>query len=637
MKFLIYGNAPFCGTGYGVQIGHLCRMLKRDGHEVAVACTYGHQSGVRQWPTEHGPVTLYPSGWLENSLDVLQHHAMHFFEGDPKGGYIIPVTDQWVLLPSDLSPFNILAWTPVDHWPVPPEVLKFFHKSGARALSMSEFGQRQLVEAGQPADYVPLMVDTNTFKPRTHITINGEQVPARELYDIPESADFVVVMVAMNKDPQDRKNFNGAFRAFGRFWREHQNAVLYVHSDKFGIAGSHMNLMELARHAAIPPHAIVFTNTYSLQIGWSAEMLAGLYSCADVLLSPSKGEGFGVPMIEAQACGTPVIASDFTAQSELVGSGWKISGQLEWDHRQSASYLTPNTEEIAAALMAAYEAKGDQAKRDAARTFALRFDVEHAYAEHWQPIIKSLAPYVPEADKPPMEKVAVLVPVLNRPENVDPFVLSFLRKAPLSATLYFIGDEDDDAEFTAIAPHLERSGDRVRFLYANRGSTFAAKVNEGYLRTTEDWVFVTGDDTEFTTGWMDAARELSDRYDVIGTNDSEPGRVRNPLVANGSHADHFFVRRQYVEDEGGSLDGPGLLAPECYKHWYTDKEIIELAKARGVFAPCLESVVIHHHPGYDGNEEAREADPTYMKATESSEADRKQWMQRAPIVAGYRS
>jgi len=633
MKFIIYGNAPHVPTGYGVQIGHLCRQLKREGHDVAVACTFGHQVGVRQWPTEYGPVTLYPSGWLENSLDVLQHHAMHFFDGDPHGGYIIPVTDQWVLLPSDLSPFKLLAWTPVDHWPVPPEVLKFFHKSKARCLSMSAFGVKQMVEAGHPADYVPLMVDTNTYKPTTHVMIDGDPVPARELFDIPESAGFVALMVAMNKDPQDRKNFNGAFRAFGRFWREHQDAVLYVHTDKYGIAGSHLNLVELARHAAIPPHAIKFSNTYAVQIGFSPEMMAALYSCADVLLTPSKGEGFGVPMIEAQACGTPVIASDFTAQTELVGAGWKVSGQLEWDHRQMASYLTPSTEEIANALMKAYEAKDDADLKAKAVEFAQQFDVSRAWEANWKPILDSLVIKEPEANKPKMDKVAVLVPVLNRPQNVDPLVLSFLRHSPPEATLYFIADKYDTAQLEAIDKRL---GDRVKLIPSTKGSTFAAKINDGYEHTTEDFVFICGDDVDFTNGWLDAPRELSDRYDVIGTNDSETGRVRNEAVANGSHADHFFVRRSYVDDDGACLEGPGVLAPEVFQHWYTDKEIIELAKVRGVFAPCLASHVIHNHPGYDGREDLRQADPTYMAAVSNSESDMKTWIKRAGIIAGMR-
>jgi glycosyltransferase involved in cell wall biosynthesis len=554
----------------------------------------------------------------------------------------------WALLPVELEPFNVLAWTPVDHFPTPREVLKFFHKNDARPLAMSRFGQTQLIEAGLPADYVPLAVDTSVYRRVDGMTINNEYVLNRELLDIPASADFVVAMVAMNKDPDDRKNFDGAFRAFGRFWRDHQNAVLYVHSDKHGIAGSHINLPELAKHAAIPPHAIVFSDTYALQMGFSAEMMACLYSAADVLLCPSKGEGFGVPMIEAQACGTPVIASDFTAQSELVGAGWKVSGQLLFDPRQNATYLQPFHSDIYTALTLAYQSKDDPGIRERAREFALEYDVAKVFEDHWLPVINSLSTGEPAADKAPMEKVAVIVPVLNRPQNVARLVESFRLTNDGTATLYFVCDEDDTAEIDAIAatrPALERNGDRleyvdthVRIIYADKGkSTYAQKVNKGVSHTTEDFVFVCGDDVEFTSGWMAAVKPLTDRFDVIGTNDSEPGRVRNPLVAKGSHADHFFVRREYVDDEGASLDGPGSLAPECYRHWYTDREIIELAKARGVFAPCLDSVVIHHHPGYDGDEDAREADPTYMLAVNESDKDHKTWMQRAPIVAGYRS
>jgi hypothetical protein len=131
---------------------------------------------------------------------------------------------------------------------------------------------------------------------------------------------------------------------------------------------------------------------------------------------------------------------------------------------------------------------------------------------------------------------------------------------------------------------------------------------------------------------MAAARQLSDRFDVIGTNDTEAGRIRNQKVAAGIHADHFFVRRQYVEDVGASLEGPGVLAAEAYYHFYVDVELIQLAKARGVFAPCLDSVVIHHHPGYDGREDLRQADAAYMKAQEFSEMDRIAFTRRAGLI-----
>lgn len=47
--------------------------------------------------------------------------------------------------------------------------------------------------------------------------------------------------------------------------------------------------------------------------------LAGLYSTADVVAMPSAYEGFGIPVIEAMACGTPVICSDGGALPEAAG------------------------------------------------------------------------------------------------------------------------------------------------------------------------------------------------------------------------------------------------------------------------------------------------------------------------------
>lgn len=47
--------------------------------------------------------------------------------------------------------------------------------------------------------------------------------------------------------------------------------------------------------------------------------LAALYSTADVLAMPSAYEGFGMPVIEAMACGAPVVCSDGGALPEAAG------------------------------------------------------------------------------------------------------------------------------------------------------------------------------------------------------------------------------------------------------------------------------------------------------------------------------
>ena len=49
------------------------------------------------------------------------------------------------------------------------------------------------------------------------------------------------------------------------------------------------------------------------------DLLEALYSCAMALLYPSRFEGFGWPIIEAQACGCPVLCADREPMSEVGG------------------------------------------------------------------------------------------------------------------------------------------------------------------------------------------------------------------------------------------------------------------------------------------------------------------------------
>jgi hypothetical protein len=55
-----------------------------------------------------------------------------------------------------------------------------------------------------------------------------------------------------------------------------------------------------------------------------------------------------------------------------------------------------------------------------------------------------------------------------------------------------------------------------------------------------------------------------------------------------------------------------------------------------VYTPCLDSRVIHHHPGFDGDEQARHDDPVYMRAVEWTERDAVTFRRRVGLIEQQR-
>jgi glycosyltransferase involved in cell wall biosynthesis len=107
-----------------------------------------------------------------------------------------------------------------------------------------------------------------------------------------------------------------------------------------------------------------------------------------VLCMPSFGEGFGIPLIEAQACGVPVITTDWTAMTELCGAGWLVDGERWYDATQGSFQKVPYVGEIVDALEASYKHGAGLAER--ARAFALDYDVDSVFEKYWLPVLDAV-------------------------------------------------------------------------------------------------------------------------------------------------------------------------------------------------------------------------------------------------------
>jgi glycosyltransferase involved in cell wall biosynthesis len=388
----VLSNSPYLPTGYGVQAGYLVDRLKRSGVDVAALSNFGLEGTNSTLQTPYGEIPHYARGFEGYSNDVIAMHHAHHTAQAAKGSktalndVLLTLYDVWVFKGKAFDNVRqIVSWTPLDHITIPPSVLAWLKRSNVLPIAMSPHGVRQMKEAGLECEYVPHSVDTKVMKPTA--TVNG--VATRKFMGVGED-DFIVGMNAANKAGGliHRKAFAENLMAFSIFAKDKPDAKLYLHTDPFGAAGG-WNLFTLCESLSINPEQVFFPDIADYRYGISQEVLAAFYTAMDVMLTPSFGEGFGVPTIEAQACGTRVIGSNWAATPDLVSEdSWLVDGQPAWDAGQNAWWQTPSIPSIVNALEEAYKVRGTRSQKSI--DFVKQFDVETVWAEYWLPLWKKL-------------------------------------------------------------------------------------------------------------------------------------------------------------------------------------------------------------------------------------------------------
>jgi glycosyltransferase involved in cell wall biosynthesis len=360
-------------------------MLRDLGHEVAFSCF----SGLGGQPIRWDGYTLLPSGMLDFSPDTVVPHALTM-----GADLVIPVMDFFKLSPAaaqwrqatGVHPMKMAAMiisdcTAENGGPsmLDQQVLPMF---GAYPVGVSQFGMARLAALGYgtdefPYSYLPHCVDTEVYKPPE------DRAAARAELGTP--GDFVIGIMAANSDGI-RKGFQRQMAAFQRFARKHKDAVLALFTVADSVNG--LPLAQMAADLGINDQ-VVFMPTYEQVAGMaSEEMVAAWYGSLDILSMCSYGEGFGVPLIEAQACGTPVVATDCSAMTELAGpAGWLVKGDRFWNMNHRAWWHEPREDDILAKWEKAYQEGPSATRRHRARDFALQYEIEYVRDTYWAPFM----------------------------------------------------------------------------------------------------------------------------------------------------------------------------------------------------------------------------------------------------------
>jgi len=378
----IASNTPGMPTGYGQQAEQLAERLIKSGFKIAAMSNYGLEGAVQKLHLRTGKIPHYPRG-IGYSDDVLPIHHEHFkSKNSGLNDAILILYDCWVYRNPKLDDYKLISWVPLDHVTPPPAVIKFLSKENVTPITMAPHGKEQLDAAGISNTYIPHAIDTKMYKPTPEIA--GQ--PGKQF--IGSEDKFLVGMVAANKSNGmvHRKAFAENLLAFSAFHKRHPDSMIYLHTDPTKAVGG-FDLITLLKAVGLPPESVIFPDPVELRYGMSQKHMAGLYSAFDVLLAPSYGEGFGVPTIEAQSCGTRAIVSNWAASKDLVSEdSFLVEGIPFWDEPQFAWFKIPHVDSIVEALEKAYAA--DRGTSETSRNFAMQFDADKVFKEKWLPFFQ---------------------------------------------------------------------------------------------------------------------------------------------------------------------------------------------------------------------------------------------------------
>jgi len=367
-RILFCNEASFMNSGYANYGRELLKRLYATGkYEIA---EFGSYATVEDNRGKKLPWKFYPNAVLKNDSRYDQYianpiNSFGFWRFDLvcldfKPNIVIDIRDPWMFEYQSFSPlkefFHWILMPPVDSVPQKIEWMNTFNLADRlipytnwAKTALSIFDKHNLWPTTAPAG-----IDDQIFKPIKNV---------KAKYNIP-SDTFVVGAVMRN---QRRKLIPSIMEVFSSVINKtNKKCLLYLHTTYPELAGWDIPDF-LIRHNIIDK--VMFTyfckqcksyypslfrgaqtfckkcDTYNCVLsgtgdGISDKELAEIYNLFDVLLQYSICEGFGIPQIEAGACGVPVCSVDYTAMSEVVSNigGYKIPVNQIFCELESQAY-----------------------------------------------------------------------------------------------------------------------------------------------------------------------------------------------------------------------------------------------------------------------------------------------------------
>lgn len=391
LKILFHSVASYVRSGYGNITRHVAGRLKRMGLDIIVSTYYGLEPGgvLNIDGLPHVPVEKVAFG-----RDSVIRYYQKF-----ERNLAVLVPDFWAFEWFTSLP-NCLLYSPMDHYDYPEEIINII-KRFSYVCSLLPFQMKELLRRGIKSYLIPHGVDT-VFQPM-------EKEEARRRSGFPEDY-FILGVVGANSDKEARKGFFEMFQALELLLNERpmlRNRIrVFFHTNPDSPNGIPLRLLASASQTS---DICVFEDSHLSLTGISDEDLCNLYNSFDVLLCPSRREGFCLPVIEAMACGVPSIGSRTTSFPDLIGEneerGWlaEIKGYLRTPLGGLSAFVDPVS--IKDKILEAYDNPEEVKKKGKAGfIFSRDFLWDKIIEEKWIPLLDKIAVDI-SAESPEVRKL----------------------------------------------------------------------------------------------------------------------------------------------------------------------------------------------------------------------------------------